>query len=71
METVVKIKDTVDGKKLLAHLRSLNYVRVLGRADDFFSVKDIKMNLKMAEKSQSLSLSEAIRQSEAWKNKFK
>ena len=71
METIVKIKDTVDGKKLLAHLRSLNYVRVLGRADDFFSLKDIKKNLKKAEKSQSLSLSEAIRQSEGWKNKFK
>lgn len=71
METVVKIKNTADGKKLLTYLKSLSYVQVLGGADEFVSVSDLKRKIKKAEKSRSLSLDEAIQQSEGWKNKFK
>lgn len=71
METVVKISDTADGKKLLTYLKSLNYVQVLGGVDEFISVSEIKKKIKKAEKSRSLNLDEAIRQSEGWKSKFK
>jgi hypothetical protein len=69
METIVKIKNSVAGKKLIAHLKSLEYVKVLGDSDDFLDVKLLHQKVKQAEKSKSVSFEDAIRLSETWKTK--
>ena len=71
METVVKIKDTAEGKKLIAHLQSLSYVKVLGSTENLIDVGELTAKVKRAEKSKSLTLSEAITRSSAWKSKYK
>jgi hypothetical protein len=69
METLIKIKDSQEGKKLIAHLKSLEYVKVMGDADGFVDVKELKQKVKNAEKSKSLTMEESIHRSEAWKTK--
>jgi hypothetical protein len=71
METIIKIKDSAEGKKLIAHLQSLSYVKVLGNSTDLIDVKELKSKVKRAEKSKPLSMEEAISRSAAWKSKYK
>ena len=71
METIIKIKDSVKGKKLIAHLKSLDYVKVLGNASNFVAADELREKVKKAEKSKALTLEEAERRSEGWKNSYK
>ena len=71
METIIKIKNSAEGKKLIAHLQSLSYVKVLGDSSNLVDVKELKSKVKKAESSKSLTLEEAITRSAAWKSKYK
>jgi tRNA A37 threonylcarbamoyladenosine synthetase subunit TsaC/SUA5/YrdC len=71
METIIKIKNSAEGKKLIAHLQSLSYVKVLGDSSNLVDVKELKSKVKKAESSKSLTLEEAIARSAAWKSKYK
>lgn len=71
METIIKVKDSVEGRKLIAHLQSLSYVKVLGDSTNLIDVKELKSKVKKAESSKSLTLEEAISKSAAWKSKYK
>ena len=71
MDTLVKIPSTTEGKKLLAYLKSLSFVKVVGDSDSYINVDELKEKVKKAEKSKSLSLEEAIQKSSTWKSKYK
>lgn len=71
METLIKIQGTQEGKKLIAYLRSLNFVEVMGDSASFIDTNELKKKVKRAEKSKSLTLEEAMQKSEAWKGKYK
>ena len=71
METMVKIENSKAGKKLLAYLKSLEYVKVIGEADNFIALTDLQKKIKAAEKSKSLTLQEAKTRSAEWKTKYK
>ena len=63
METIVKISHSKEGKQLLNYIKSLEFVKVLGKSDDFVDVKALKQKVKTAEKSASLSFEEAVSKS--------
>ena len=71
METIIKVKDSAEGRKLIAHLQSLSYVQVLGDSANLMDVKELRNKVKKAEKSKSLTLDEAMSRSAAWKSKYK
>ena len=71
METIIKVKDSAEGRKLIAHLQSLSYVKVLGNSGNLIDINELKSKVKKAEKSRSLTLEEAISRSESWKGKYK
>lgn len=71
METLVKIKNTAEGKSLLAFIKSLNYAHVLGDSNDYINITELKEKVKQAEKSPSVSLDKAISESEKWKIKYR
>jgi hypothetical protein len=71
METIVKISHSKEGKQLLNYIKSLEFVKVLGKSNDFVDVKALKQKVKTAEKSASLSFEEAVSKSEKWKSRYK
>ncbi len=71
MDTIIKVKNSAQGKKLIAHLQSLSYVKVLGDSSKFIDANELKAKVKKAEKSGSLTFDEAVRKSEAWKRNYK
>ena len=71
METIIKVKDSAEVRKLIAHLQSLSYVKVLGNSGNLIDINELKSKVKKAEKSRSLTLEEAISRSESWKGKYK
>lgn len=71
MDTLVKIPNTTEGKKLLTYLKSLAFVKVVGDSDGFINVEELKEKVKKAEKSKPLTIDEAMQKSEGWKGKYK
>jgi hypothetical protein len=71
METIIKVKDSAEGRRLIAHLQSLSYVKVLGDSTNLVDLRELKGKIKKAESSRSLTLDEAMRRSAAWKSKYK
>jgi hypothetical protein len=71
METIIKVKDSTEGRKLIAHLQSLAYVKVLGDSNNLIDMNEVKNKVKKSEKSRSFTLDEAIKRSAAWKGKYK
>lgn len=71
MDTLVKISNTTEGKKLLAYLKSLAFVKVVGDSDSFINVDELKAKVKQAEKSKSLNIEEAMLKSSMWKSNYK
>lgn len=60
METLVKIKNTPEGKKLLVLLKTMNYVEVLDKKHQTINVEDLKARVKRAEKSKFYSVEESM-----------
>jgi hypothetical protein len=71
METIVKINHSKEGRRLLAYIKQLEFVSVMGNSDEFVNVKELKQKIKKAEKSESLTIEEAASKSEKWKSRYK
>lgn len=66
METIVKVKNTSEGKKLLGLLRTMKYVEVLDSSYETINVADLKARVKRAEKSKFYSLEDSMQRTVAW-----
>ena len=72
MTYAFKIKETRESKGLITHLKSLSYVEPIDQAGPkILSEKEMIAAVRRAEKSKSIPLAEAIKQSEQWKFKKK
>ena len=67
METIVKIKNTSEGKKLLGLLKTMKYVEVLDSKYQTINVTDLKARVKRAEKGKFYSLEESMQRTAEWK----
>jgi hypothetical protein len=67
METIVKIKNTSEGKKLLGLLKTMKYVEVLDSNYQTINVSDLKSRVKRAEKGKFHSLEDSMQRTSAWK----
>ncbi|MCW5908159.1 MAG: hypothetical protein KIS94_09890 [Chitinophagales bacterium] len=67
METIVKVKNTSEGKKLLGLLRTMNYVEVLDSNYETINVADLKARVKRAEKGKFYSFEDSMQRTAAWK----
>jgi hypothetical protein len=67
METLVKIKNTNEGKKLLGLLKTMNYVEVLNGNQQLIDVADLKARIKRAEKGKFYSVEESMQRTNRWK----
>jgi hypothetical protein len=67
METIVKIKNTSEGKKLLGLLKTMNYVEVLDSTFDTINVADLKARVKQAEKGKFYPVEVSMQRTAEWK----
>ncbi len=67
MDTIVKIKNTTEGKKLLGLLKTMAYVEVLDKSYETINVDDLKKRVKRAEKGKFYSLEESMQRTAKWK----
>jgi hypothetical protein len=67
METIVKVKNTTEGKKLLGLLRTMKYVEVLDSKYEAINITDLKARVKRAEKGKFHSLEDSMQRTAAWK----
>jgi hypothetical protein len=71
MTFAFKIKETAKSKGLIAHLQSLAYVEPIDQpSPKILSEKEMITAVRRAEKSKSIPLAEAIKQSEQWQHKI-
>lgn len=68
METLVRIKNTSEGKKLLGLLKTMNYVEVLNQNQQLIDVSDLKARVKQAEKGKFYSVEESMQRTNRWKS---
>ena len=68
METLVKIKNPTEGKKLLGLLKTMSYVEVLDKRQQLIEVDDLKTRVKRAEKGKFHSLEESMQRTGRWKS---
>lgn len=67
METLVKIKNNSEGKKLLGLLKTMNYVEVLDSKYQTINVDNLKARVKRAEKGKFHSIGDSMQRTAAWK----
>ena len=67
METIVKIRNTSEGKKLLGLLKTMKYVEVLDGKYQTINVSDLKARVKRAEKGKFYSVEESMQRTAEWK----
>ena len=65
----MEVKNTKEAQTLIAHLKTLKYLK-LKEERKILTGAEIVKAVKAAEKSKSIPLAEAIKRSEQWKNKF-
>lgn len=65
MTYIFEIKETKESLPLIAHLKTLKYVK-----DVFFDYKALAKAVKAAEKGESISWAEFNREAQTWKSKF-
>ena len=68
METIVKIKNTSEGKKLLGLLKTMSYVEVLNKNQQVVNVADLKTRVARAEKGKFYSIAESMQRTNRWKS---
>ncbi len=67
METLVKIKNTREGKKLVELLKTMNYVEVLSNRQQIVDIDDLRLRVKRAEKGKFYSIEESMQRTNKWK----
>ena len=67
METIVKVKNTSEGKKLLGLLKTMDYVEVLDNNYQTINVADLKARVKRAEKGKFYSVEDSMQRTAEWK----
>ena len=67
METLVRIKNTSEGKKLLGLLKTMNYVEVLNQNQQLIDVSDLKARVKQAEKGKFYPVEVSMQRTAEWK----
>jgi hypothetical protein len=67
METIVKVKNTSEGKKLLGLLKTMKYVEVLDSKYQAINVTDLKARVKRAKKGKFYSVEESMQRTAEWK----
>jgi hypothetical protein len=68
METIVKVKNTTEGKKLLDLLKTMKYVEVLDKGHTVIDVSDLRNRVKRAEKGKFYSLEESMKRTAKWRD---
>jgi len=63
----LEIKETVESKPLIEHLRTLKYVKVSKRERKSMSDAEIRKAVKKSEKSKRISWSKAKQEIASWK----
>lgn len=66
MTYIIEIKETSESKPLLAHLRTLKYVR-MKKAGKKTDVAELVKTIRKSEKSRKLKWSDAKKQIASWK----
>ena len=67
MDTLVRIKNTSAGKKLLDLLKTMSYVEVLSDNHRTINVDELKARIARAEKGKFYSIEESMQRTAQWK----